>query len=339
MKTLLKRFTNLLMVLLFAIGCWGCSNVPSLEKNPWQSISLPTDASLYDLAFTSDPNHGWLVGSRSTLFETFDQGQTWEERQIELGDEKINFTGVSFIGQEGWIVGKPSILLHTLDGGQNWTRITLSSKLPGAPYSILALGEGQAEMTTDVGAIYETNDSAKNWTALVEEAVGVVRSLKRSPNGEYVAVSSRGNFYSTWKPGDRAWEPHNRNSSRRLQNMGFGADGRNWLLARGGQMQFTEANDERFLEPGDTDVWQDIIYPEPSTSWGFLDLVYRTEDEMWLSGGSGNLLVSYDGGDSWEKDRAVENTPANLYRILFQDPDHGFILGDRGVLLRYEPTV
>ncbi|NEO83720.1 MAG: photosynthesis system II assembly factor Ycf48 [Spirulina sp. SIO3F2] len=330
MNMLLKRFAHCLMVVLLALGCIGCSNVPSLSTNPWQIMNLPTDASLYDLAFTGDPNHGWLVGSRSTLFETFDRGQTWQPRQIELGDEKINFTGVSFFGQEGWIVGKPSILLHTLDGGKNWTRIVLSSKLPGAPYSILALGKNAAEMATDVGAIYKTTDGAKNWKALVQEAVGVVRNLQRSPSGEYVAVSSRGNFYSTWTPGDIAWEPHNRNSSRRLQNIGFGRDGRQWLLARGGQIQFSDS--------GEDGSWGEVIYPEPSTSWGFLDIGYRTADEMWLSGGSGNLLVSTDGGQTWQKDRAVENAPANLYRILFQDADHGFILGDRGVLLRYTPS-
>ncbi|MEM8638118.1 MAG: photosynthesis system II assembly factor Ycf48 [Cyanobacteria bacterium P01_G01_bin.54] len=326
-----KRLSQLLLALFFALVCWGCSNLPSLSNNPWQVIDLSTDASLYDIAFTADPSHGWLVGSRSTLFETVDQGKTWQPRHIELGDEKINFTGVSFSGQEGWIVGKPSILLHTLDGGQTWTRITLSTKLPGAPYSILALGDGRAEMATDVGAIYQTIDNAQTWQALVQEAVGVVRNLQRSPAGEYVAVSSRGNFYSTWQPGDRAWQPHNRNSSRRLQNMGFGLDGRRWLLARGGQIQFADSAVE--------EDWQAVLYPEPSTSWGFLDLGYRTPSEIWLSGGSGNLLVSEDDGETWQKDRAVENVPANLYRIVFQDTEHGFILGDRGVILRYQPSV
>jgi photosystem II stability/assembly factor-like uncharacterized protein len=68
-----------------------------------------------------------------------------------------------------------------------------------------------------------------------------------------------------------------------------------------------------------------------------LDLNYRTPEELWVAGGSGNLLVSHDGGQSWEKDRAVESVPSNLYRIVFINSDKGFVLGQNGVLLKYNP--
>lgn len=322
-------FKQIFVLVAIAFLCASCSSVPDTSYNPWKEVALPTEARLLDVAFTDDPQHGWLVGSKATLFETTDNGNTWVERRLELEEETPTFTSVSFSGAEGWIVGKPSILLHTTDGGKNWSRITLSSKLPGSPYSILALGNNAAEMTTDVGAIYKTEDGAKTWKALVQEAVGVVRNLSRSADGQYVAVSSRGNFYSTWEPGQTAWNPHQRNSSRRLQNMGFAPDGRRWLVARGGQLQFTT--------PDDGETWDEVKYPEPGTSWGLLDVAYRTPEEIWVSGGSGNLLVSFDGGQTWQKDRAVEKVPSNLYKIVFIDPEQGFILGDRGRLLEYQP--
>src|SRR3712207_928832 len=150
-------------------------------------------------------------------------------------------------------------------------------------------------MATTVGAIYQTKDAGQTWKAMVEEAVGVVRNMSRSEDGKYVAVSARGNFYSTWEPGQSAWEQHNRNSSRRLQSMGFGKDGRLWGLARGGQVQFSSADD--------LEAWEEPAYPELSTSWGLLDLAYRTPNEIWISGGSGNLLCSLGGGKTWLKDR------------------------------------
>ncbi len=326
---LLRKIKQILICLTIALFCASCSSVPSLSYNPWQVINLPTESTFADINFTDDGNHGWLVGTKGTLFETTDGGNTWQERKIDLGDEKVSYTAVSFHDQEGWIVGKPSIMLHTEDGGNSWSRIPLSAKLPGAPYSIIALGAKSAEMVTDLGAIYKTTNGGGNWKALVEGAVGVARTITRSSNGEYIAVSAKGNFYSTWKPGDTEWTPHNRTSSRRLQNMGYGRDGRLWLLARGGQVQFSEVEDE--------ENWGEALNPEYSTSWGLLDLGYRTPEEIWVAGGSGNLLMSTDGGQTWEKDRNVEEIPSNLYKVVFLNPEKGFVLGNNGFLLKYNP--
>jgi len=325
----MKALKQIVILLAIAFFCASCSNVPSTSYNPWQLVPLPTEATLQDVGFTGDPNHGWAVGSSSTLLETKDGGKTWQEKKLELGEQTYRFNSVSFTGDEGWIAGEPSILLHTADGGASWSRIPLSEKLPGDPNTILALGPQSAEMTTTVGAIYQTKDSGKSWQAMVEEAVGVVRNISRSDDGKYVAVSNRGNFYSTWEPGQKAWVQHNRTSSKRLQNMGYGKDGRLWLLARGGLVQFSSTEDP--------EAWEKAQNPEFSTSWGLLDLAYRTANEIWVAGGSGNLLCSLDGGKTWQKDRDVEGIASNFYKIVFLTPEQGFIIGQKGVLLRYEP--
>ncbi|PNW55531.1 UNVERIFIED_CONTAM: photosystem II assembly protein [Euhalothece sp. KZN 001] len=324
----IKQFVLWSAIALFTVSC---SQVPSTESNPWRALeNLPTEETMLDLAFTGDPNHGWMVGNQATLLETTDGGETWERKELELENEKLDFLSVSFVGEEGWIAGEPSVLLHTKDGGEHWSRIPLSKKLPGEPYSIIAKGEDTAEMTTNVGAIYETTNGGKNWQALVQEAVGVARNISRSPDGKYITVSARGNFYSTWTPGDQAWQAHERNTSRRVQNMGFTPDGRVWLLARGGQVQFTESED--------FDSWQEPEYPEFSSSKGLLDIGYRTEDEFWVSGGSGDLFRYAQTKGVWEKDREMQNVPGNFYRVKFFSPEKGFILGDRGTVLKYEAT-
>ncbi|MEH1874723.1 photosynthesis system II assembly factor Ycf48 [Nostoc sp.] len=330
MHSIVKGWQRIATLLIVVLICIGCSKIPSVSYNPWKVISVPTDSNLLDIAFTNNPEHGYLVGSNATLLESNDGGNTWKPITLQLDEQKYRFDSVSFAGKEGWIAGEPGLLLHTTDEGASWSRIPLSEKLPGSPIAVKALTKNTAEMATDVGAIYKTTDGGKNWKAQVESAVGVVRNLERSPDGKYVAVSAKGSFYSTWEPGQDAWVPHNRNSSRRVENMGFADNGQLWLLARGGQIQFSD--------PTKPDEWQKAKYPELSTSWGLLDLAYRTPDEIWIGGGSGNLLRSPDGGKTWEKDRAVEEVAANLYKIVFLEPERGFIIGDRGVLLKYLPN-
>ncbi|MGD1805941.1 photosynthesis system II assembly factor Ycf48 [Dapis sp. BLCC M126] len=331
MHSIVKFWKQVFIILAAVILCSGCKNafLPPMSYNPWEVIQLPTEVTLFDIGFTDNLNHGWIVGGDTTLLETTDGGKTWQPKSIDL-EEKVRLTSVSFNGDEGWIVGQPSSLLHTDDGGESWSPIPLSSKLPGAPNTIIALGPNSAEMTTDVGAIYRTQDGGQNWRAQVEDAVGVVRNISRSSNGKYIAVSAKGNFYSTWEPGQKSWTPHNRQNSRRLENMGFGDDGRLWLLARGGQL--------RFSDPENLEEWGEAITPEYATSWGLLDLAYRTPDEIWVSGGSGNLLRSTDGGQTWEKDSDVENVPENFYNIVFINSETGFILGQRGTMLKYNSS-
>lgn len=314
-----------------ALTMTGCGNVylSDTQTNPWEVIALPTEASLSDVAFAGDGEHGWLVGSRTTLLETTDAGKTWDPRILGLGEQQYTFTSIDFNGDEGWLVGQPNIMLHTEDGGTSWSNIPLNPQLPGQPLLITALGRDSAELATDVGAIYRTEDGGQQWKGLVQSAVGVVRNMTRSSDGRYVAVSARGNFYSTWVPGQDSWQPHNRENSKRLQNMGFDKEGLLWLIARGGQMQFG-------TERTAYEEWTEPINPEFAASWGLLDVAYRTPEELWVTGGSGNLLKSSDGGESWRKDKAVENVPTNFYRIKFLGEDRGYVLGQRGYLLRYE---
>lgn len=77
---------------------------------------------------------GFLLGTRQTIMETKDGGNTWAPRSIPSAeDEDFNyrFNSISFKGKEGWIVGKPAILLYTSDAGESWERIPLSAQLPG----------------------------------------------------------------------------------------------------------------------------------------------------------------------------------------------------------------
>jgi len=220
--------------------------------------------------------------------------------------------------------------MHTTDGGQNWTRLFLDTKLPGEPYLITALGPNSAELATNVGAVYRTSDGGGSWDAEVSDAAGATRDLRRSPDGSYVSVSSLGNFYATWDPGQPVWQVHQRVSSQRLQSIGYQPNGKLWMVARGAQIRFNE-------DAADNENWSKPIIPI-TNGYGYLDMAWSDDGAIWASGGNGTLLVSRDEGNSWERDPESVQAPTNFTRFVFDDTDrqqHAFLLGERGLMLRW----
>ena len=329
MSRFFSSAVNLLLVLVLGVSLSGCvsTRLPTATSSPWQSQDLDTQANPLDIAFT-DQKHGFLVGSNRMIRETNDGGAHWNERSLDLPDEEnFRLISIDFNGEEGWIAGEPGLLMHTDDGGQNWTRLFLDTKLPGEPYLITALSRHSAELATNVGAVYETNDDGGSWEAKVTDAAGAVRDLRRGLDGSYVSVSSLGNFYATWQPGDAVWKVHQRVSSQRLQSIGFQPDGKLWMVARGAQIRFND-------EPGDLDSWSKAIIPI-TNGYGYMDMAWDENGAIWAGGGNGTLLVSQDGGDSWEVDPVGDRQPSNFTRMVF-DGDHAFVLGERGNLLRWD---
>ena len=330
----------------------------SLNSNFWEKVDLPLEPGviLLDIAFTDEnARHGFLLGTRQTILETFDGGKTWDAKDLgqDVIDDEVNyrFNSVSFNGDEGWIVGKPAILLHTVDAGKTWERVGLSPRLPGIPVLITATGDnGVAEMVTDQGAIYLTTDAARNWKAAVEETVdatlnrtvssgvqgasyytGSFSTVSRNPKtGEYIGLSSRGNFYMSWAPGQAYWQPHNRSSARRIQSMGWRKDGGVWQLTRGGGIYLS---DTKALPEEDDEFTEGKI---GSRGYGLLDLGSNASGTKYFTvGGSGSVFSSEDKGKTWKRDRGTDEVAGNLYKVAFAKDDVGFILGNDGILLRY----
>lgn len=329
----------------------------AVSSTMWAPVPLPFEDTLYDVSFDS-PTHGYLVGARGAFAETSDGGKTWEARSFSNLDAEeevtYRFQVCSFKDGEGWVLGKPTLMLHTKDSGKSWERIPLSPKLPGEPTSILALGASRAEMTTSSGAVYVTDNAGRNWKAQVKETIdatlnrisssgvsgasyftGSIINQVRDDQGAYLAVSSRGNFFLTWEPGQDFWIPHNRGTPRRIQNMGFvEGDIKKgiWMTLNGGKLFVSPSNPDLTLDdPGFVEA--DI----KTGGYGITDVAWRNEKEVWAVGGSNTMYVSFDGGKKFTFDKSANAIPGNLYNVKFfkEFNNMGWALGSNGLLLRY----
>jgi len=344
-----------------AFGAAGLNTAPqsaeAASSKMWTPVPLPFGDTLYDIDFDSE-THGYLVGARGSFAETNDGGKTWEARSFSNLDPEeevtYRFQVASFTNGEGWVLGKPTLMLHTKDSGKTWERIPLSPKLPGEPTAILSLGENKAEMVTSQGAVYVTENAGRNWKAQVKETIdatlnrisssgvsgasyftGSIINQVRDENGAYLAVSSRGNFFLTWEPGSDFWIPHNRGTSRRIQNMGFVENKIKkgvWMTLNGGKL---------LISPQEPDLTKDDFdFKEANIKtggYGITDVAWRSKDEVWAVGGSNTMYVSMDGGNNFSFDSSANSIPGNLYNVKFfpEYGNMGWALGSNGLLLRY----
>tara|TARA_Y100001968_G_C19315106_1_gene696219 strand:+ start:25 stop:1041 length:1017 start_codon:yes stop_codon:yes gene_type:complete len=330
------RSLNLLLTVFVGLFLSGCvaTRLPVANTSPWEIIKLDTEANPLDIAFVNNQK-GFLVGTERLILETNDGGKNWENRNLDIPtEENFRMVSVDFQGDEGWIAGQPGLVLHTKDAGKNWTRLSLGNKLPGDPFLITTLGNDSAELATTAGAIYKTKDSGENWEAIVADASGSggIRDLRRNDDGSYLSVSSLGNFFSVLPVNSQNWEPHQRASSKRVQSVGAQPNGDLWMLSRGAEIRFLK-------DSKDLDDWDKPMIPILN-GYNYLDIAWDPRETIWAAGGNGTLLVSNDGGDSWESDPVGQLVPTNFIRILFTSKTEdktpkGFVFGERGNLLRW----
>ena len=336
MTNFFSRIRNLLLISFLCIFLSSCSTtgVKTAENSPWDIIQFEKQSNTLDIDFIDD-NHGFLVGSNRLIMETIDGGKTWEERSLDLSsEENFRLLDIDFKGEEGWLLGQPSLVMHTYDAGKNWTRLSLGNKLPGQPFLISTLDRDKAELATTAGAIYATTNSGESWEAKVVDASGSggIRDLRRTIEGDYVSVSSLGNFFSTLENDSDTWIAHQRASSKRVQSIGFNPSGSLWMLSRGAEIRFND-------NPEDLESWSKPIIPILN-GYNYLDMGWDPNGDIWAGGGNGTLIVSQDEGQTWNSDPVASSLPTNFIKILFINKDDlkqtkGFILGERGYILRW----
>ncbi|MFC1758246.1 WD40/YVTN/BNR-like repeat-containing protein, partial [Planctomycetota bacterium] len=298
------------------------------------SESFHVDATLNDVYFP-DPQTGWCVGDRGTIYHTRDAGATWE-RQVSPADcslESVHFLDV----RNGWAVGgrpipyttqSESIVLATVNGGETWTRLH-SELLPWLKQVRFfdrnnGIACGLASNMYPSG-IVTTKDGGLTWTGIQGRVSGACQQFDVGPNRVGFGVTSNGQVLSLahgstrFVPIPSSAQPF---SQPFVPDCVAVTDSRRVILGGGhGTLRTSRDNGES---------WETSTHSAGPIG---LRTITSVQDHIWAGGAPGNaILRSTDGGNTWRSFQIDNALPLNA--MYFTDVNRGWAVGGMGTVMQ-----
>ena len=148
-----------------------------------------------------------------------DGGKQFERIPLspKLPGEPISIINLG--NQKAEMITSQGAIYSTENGGLNW-KASVKETIGTLTHSYL-LTYSYLLLLTYYFLDATLNRVSSSGTSGASFFTGKIANQIRDKNGNYIAVAARGNLFLTYAPGEEYWVPHNRGSSRRIQNMGF----------------------------------------------------------------------------------------------------------------------
>jgi photosystem II stability/assembly factor-like uncharacterized protein len=303
----------------------------------------------------------WASGTGGTFVRTTDGGNTWQAGNVP-GGEKLDFRDIYAVdGRTAYLMsignGNESRIYKTTDAGKTWS-LQYTEQNPKAFLDCMAFWnathgivvgdavDGKAELLT-------TSDGGTHWTLVRSESVPPAKDGEGSPaSGTCIATySKRKGTQETW----HAWFV-TENASRAFHS----ADGgKSWTaseapLVRGlnqGIFSIAVVDADRLaIVGGDYDhphmvkpnsaytddggrTWKGSSHRPAGYRW-CVAIVPHTPGPTAFAVGPTGMDYSIDRGKNWYQ---IDEVNANT--IAFSDAHHGWAVGRKGLILKFEGTV
>ena len=328
----------------------------------WHPQKSNTDAGLHGLGIV-DSNIVWVSGAGGTFVRTTDGGETWQVGTV-AGAEKLDFREVYAVdARTAYLLsigkGDESRIYKTTNGGKNWL-LEYAEQNPNAFLDCMAFWDethgivvgdpldGKPELLT-------TSDGGAHWLPLPWNANPPAKKGEGSPaSGSCIAT------YSGKIGQPKSWQAWfvTENASRVFHSTDLG---KTWtasetpLVTGLNQGVFSIAvvdADRLAIVGGDYDhpgmakpnsaysddggkTWKESRRRPAGYRWG-VTMVPDTAGPTAFAVGPTGADCSIDRGKNWEP---IDEVPANLNAIAFADANHGWAVGRKGLILKFEGTV
>ena len=323
---------SLLLVLLVA--------APTIaQTGSWARQRTGTMAWLHSVFFL-DQNRGWAVGSKGTLLQTSDGGNTWNLRGASSTDVVRD---IFFIDERnGWMVVEVNAyelktkedprayLMKTVDGGEQWKRIEIKGfDVDAILVRAVFSRNGRGWTFGEAGSIYTTHDAGDTWVKLRSPTRRLLLGGIFVDDDRGWLVGAGATIIQTADGGETWYQPTlpHVEKSVRFTATSFVDNRRGWAVGSGGNV-YNTVNGGR--------TWQ---RQESTVDVDLFDVKFVDAREGWAVGAEGMIIHTTDGGEHWTAERSGTQHP--LERVFFTDRNHGWAVGFGGTVVAYlrnEPT-
>ena len=245
---------------------------------------------------------GWTL-CQDTIFRTADGGASWHGTSPESMQGWIRMLDkVVFVTPEiGWLTGTSrgpnhfsGHLFKSTDGGEQWTeQLTVGEDfIDYRSFSDIEMRSEELGWAVSGGRIYKTVDGGKNWNEIA--TVSYLEQVSSADDSHLWGSGLYGALYSS-NDGGTTWTPEHRGIIASLNDL-F------WLDQKTG----FAAGDTLLLKTRDEGMsWQALPIRAPYQDHINAHAVWFADSHRgWVgverSGGWGSLLLTTDGGETWQ---------------------------------------
>jgi photosystem II stability/assembly factor-like uncharacterized protein len=303
-----------------------------VPSDPLTASAVRATARLNDIQFV-DPQHGWAVGDRGTIWSTDDAGQRW---QLQPSGVSCPLYSVWFINpQMGFAAGGRAdpflhrgsgVLLWTRDGGQHWQS---EAKLVLPILKQIRFFDDRRGWAVGCASamypsgVFTTQSGGRDWQPLPGSAVGWLAGafydhatgVVAGRDGT-VALAQHGSLETVTLPAA---------GLRSLTRLELVPPAYGWLIGDGGLVLMT-ADQGGNWSPPPGHLPQEVL-----RQFDLRAMAVRGP-QCWIAGTPGTLVFhSPDAGRNWMAFPTGQSLP--LYALSMIDDQHGWAAGALGTIL------
>lgn len=267
------------------------------------SLAAPTE-NLYGVDMLPDGKRILTVGPFGSVFRSDDGGHSWQAQRTPVTDPLFDVSIVS--AAHAVIVGQSGIVLVTRDGGATWDRAKTSASKH--LFSVAMIDARRGWAVGDWGVILRTDDGGATWTDRSLKDDVVLSAVEFVDERHGWIVGEFGTILATTDGGE-TWQRQSSGADKTIFGVAFASPHLGWAVGIDGLVLRTRDGGASWeVQRGSVaqaDLEQ-LAFIDLLTNPGLYDVAVAGSLGV-IVGDTGSVLVTKDGGDTWQPRQLPED--------------------------------